>query len=106
MVKAIEWESLRKLIKLGTPKLRLVDVREKSEFAEGAIPTAINVPLNTVPTYLRSESKGTKLIFYCLSGVRCKTAADLAIGLGFEDVEYYPGSWKEYSSLPVEKKLN
>jgi rhodanese-related sulfurtransferase len=104
----IDWEGLKKILRQPPRNLKLVDVREPKEYAAGAIPTAVNVPLAYVPSFLNtlkgSSAKQTPLIFYCLSGVRASKAADLAAMNGFTEVMLYKGSYGEYSKLSEEDK--
>jgi rhodanese-related sulfurtransferase len=108
--KVIDWETLRKLLSRQSKNFKLIDVREPSEYTAGSIPSSINIPLSTVPSFLSSiatsttTSKSTPLVFYCFSGVRSGKAADLAVQQGFTDVMTYKGSYSEYSKLPEKDK--
>ena len=65
----------------------IIDVRTPGEYAYGHIPTAINVPLNTIDTisdYV--SSKDAKVIVYCQSGNRSKQAADQLLEIGYQKV--------------------
>jgi rhodanese-related sulfurtransferase len=74
----------------------IIDVREAEEFAKGAIPSSINMPLSTLmesfklPDGIFKErfgvNKPTKeqdLTFYCLKGLRSVTATDIARSNGY-----------------------
>ncbi|HTH17016.1 MAG TPA: rhodanese-like domain-containing protein [Magnetospirillum sp.] len=62
----------------------LIDVREPNEHAAEAIPGAVNLPLSTFdPAQLPPVPEGKKLVFHCRSGVRCGTAAERAMQLGY-----------------------
>lgn len=62
----------------------LVDVREVAEHTAEAIPGAINMPLSSFdPRRLPAVPEGKKLVFHCRSGVRCGTAAEQSILLGY-----------------------
>jgi rhodanese-related sulfurtransferase len=74
----------------------LIDVREKDEVAQGAIPSSVNIPLSVFVDALRSSPedfqrvhgfpkprKDQDMIFYCRSGKRSATAADSAKDNGF-----------------------
>ena len=59
----------------------LIDVREPQEWAQARISGAVLLPLSSfdpalVPA-LVGVPPGKKLVFHCLSGVRCGTAAEL-----------------------------
>jgi rhodanese-related sulfurtransferase len=87
----------------------LVDVREPSEFAAGAIPGAINLPLASAPDALslpadefedrfgfEKPDRSREVVFYCKAGVRSAAAARLALQEGFENVGEYRGSWMDW----------
>lgn len=62
----------------------LIDVREANEHAAEAIPGAVNLPLSTFdPAQLPAVPAGKRLVFHCRSGVRCGTAAERALALGY-----------------------
>ena len=72
------------MIKAGA---RIVDVRTADEFADGAYPGAINVPLATLQARLGElEPKGKPVVLYCASGARSAQAARLLKLAGFTDV--------------------
>ncbi|XP_018566235.1 heat shock protein 67B2-like [Anoplophora glabripennis] len=89
----------------------IIDVREPSEIQKtGKIGGSINIPLNELEKALKNinedEFKGKygkpkpiesfPLIFSCMLGGRAAKALALAEKLGFNDVRYYKGSWKEW----------
>ena len=91
------------------PNQILVDVREPGEFAAGAIPGAINLPLMSAPDALvlpedefedrfgfAKPPKDADLVFYCKAGVRSASAAQIAVQQGYTHVSEYPGSWNEW----------
>lgn len=62
----------------------MVDVREVGEYQAEAIPGAVNLPLSVFdPARLPPVPAGKRLVFHCRSGVRCGTAADRAVALGY-----------------------
>ena len=85
------------------------DVREPSEYADGYIPTAINIPVKSSPDamFLPEEEfedrfgfakppMDKELVFYCKAGVRSSAAAQLAKQVGYENVAEYKGSWMDW----------
>lgn len=100
-------------------------MREPSELAStGIIPGAVSVPLTSQPDalFLTPEEFETRfgyakpgivaaqvdagkeqlqppVIFYCRSGVRARTAAQLAVQAGYDPdrVGVYSGSWLDWS---------
>lgn len=74
----------------------LIDVREPDEVLQGSIPSAVNLPLSVISTALHlppaefKEKYGfekprqdQELTFYCRSGVRSASAADVAKRNGY-----------------------
>ena len=77
-------DRISSMIKAGA---RIVDVRTPDEFADGAYPGAINVPLATLQARLGElEPKGKPVVLYCASGARSAQAARLLKLAGFTDV--------------------
>ncbi len=55
---------------------KLIDVRSAEEFATGAVPGAIHVPLHLLPLKIFDHvGKDDVVICYCLSGARSDQAA-------------------------------
>jgi 3-mercaptopyruvate sulfurtransferase SseA len=84
-------------------------VREPAEFAAGAIPTAINLPVTSSPDALFLEPdefedrfgfemprKDAEVVFYCKAGIRCVGAAQIALHVGYKKVGEYSGSWMDW----------
>lgn len=79
----------------------LVDVRSFLEYSTGHIEGAINIPLNSITesddlTKLFPDKKAI-YVFYCHSGNRSKTASELLLRAGYENIfdlggiQDYPG---------------
>jgi rhodanese-related sulfurtransferase len=75
----------------------IIDVREKEEVMQGMIPGAVNLPLSVLsnalhlPRHSFFEKFGfekpkvdQEVVFYCRSGVRSATAADVAKRNGYD----------------------
>ena len=62
----------------------VVDVREVEEYNSGHIKNSINVPLGSLMTI--DLDKRAKIIVYCRSGNRSKTAKKLLEDFGYTDV--------------------
>lgn len=89
----------------------LVDVREKHELKHGVIPSAFNIPLGELDSALQLSDEeflyrysfpklllnrnNTKVIFYCLAGIRAETAAAIAMQHGIQAVNYR-GSFRDW----------
>ena len=82
----------------------VVDVRETSEFAEGRIPGAVNVPLRTLVDSVDSLPADAQVVIYCASGHRAAIANATLGVLGMDNVRAYPASYKGWTAaeLPIE----
>ncbi|MCS6828802.1 MAG: rhodanese-like domain-containing protein [Caldilinea sp.] len=75
----------------------LIDVREDSEVAQGAIPGALHIPLRTLIANLDQIPKDKPLVAYCASGYRSALATALLHILGYENVRAFTpgyGAWE------------
>jgi rhodanese-related sulfurtransferase len=76
----------------------VVDVRTPEEFANGHIPTAVNMPLNDLEKYLQQLSSSEKpILVYCRSGRRAWVAEQQMIKAGINNVFHLEGdmnSWQ------------
>lgn len=70
--------SVQDLADLG-PGVRIVDVREPDEWADGHIATAVHVPLGTVPDSVDAFD-GSPTYVICRSGGRSMRACELLSG--------------------------
>ena len=77
----------------------LVDVRSRGEHRRGAIPGAVNLPLDDLRERLHElgDTDGRHVVVYCEVGQRAHTAATLLSGLGVE-VSSLDGGWKTWSA--------
>jgi len=66
----------------------LIDVRTESEFNEGHLENAINIDYETLSLNISKvvEEKDKKIIVYCRSGQRSKTAKSILENLGYSNV--------------------
>lgn len=76
---------------------QLVDVRSDAEFAQGALPNAISVPLQNTQVANELLDKTKPIVLYCVSGTRTKMASLQLKNLGFEQI-YDLGSFRNYLS--------
>jgi phage shock protein E len=66
---------------------RVVDVRTPAEFADGAYPGAVNIPLAALPArMIELEPKDKPIVLYCASGARSGQGMRLLKQNGFVDV--------------------
>lgn len=70
----------------GSPTI--VDVRTAQEYADGHIPGAINIPVESIGSDKPAEltDADADLIVYCRTGVRSKQASDKLVELGYQHV--------------------
>ncbi|HTT29141.1 MAG TPA: MBL fold metallo-hydrolase [Solirubrobacteraceae bacterium] len=76
----------------------LVDVRAPSEWEQGRIDGAVNVPLSRLPERLESLSRDRRLVVHCASGYRSAIAAGLLERAGFADVTDLVGGLGAWAS--------
>jgi rhodanese-related sulfurtransferase len=85
--------------------VRLIDVREPSEFAAGRIPDAELVPLGTLRDAAASWDREKPIIVHCHAGRRGATARQTLTALGFKEVANLEGGFSAWTAagLPSEK---
>jgi rhodanese-related sulfurtransferase len=74
----------------------LLDVREPGEFAAGAIPGAVNVPLDDLRLGIEDLPRDRLIIAYCHAGQRGYIATRILAQLGF-NVRNLAGGYKTYT---------
>lgn len=75
----------------------LIDVRSVGEYEAGHLPKAKNIPLNELPDKLESIPKDKPVILVCWSGSRSRSATQMLIKEGYENVHNLKGGtmlWK------------
>jgi rhodanese-related sulfurtransferase len=91
------------LIKAAAGDYVLVDVRDEMEFAEGHIPTAVNMPAEKLAAMSENLSKEKKIIVYCNTGSRSYLGYKKLVGLAYPHIyQTLFAEWKE-AGLQVEK---
>lgn len=93
-------ETLKEMLDAGTTTL--VDVREASEFAEGRIPGAINIPLRTLGENLDQIPADQPVVLSCASGLRCSLATPALHIAGLTNVRTFTPSFKGWSAANME----
>lgn len=82
---------------------QVVDVRDASEFAEGRIPGAVNIPVAVFSSRSGELDKERHIVVYCNSGGRSYNAFRKLMQLGYHNFsQAIFFDWKE-AGLPVEK---
>ncbi len=87
------------------PGTQVIDVRSRSEFAGGALPGAVNVPLGDMAFDHTLDGLDPKLpvLVYCAGGFRSRKAVPILMARGFTNIQHlHRGfhSWK-LAGLPV-----
>lgn len=87
----VDSDALARLIREYPADFYLVDVRTPEEYAAGHIPTAINIPLDTIAATFPVEKKDARIIVYCRSGNRSGQAQKILFEQGYGDVYNFGG---------------
>lgn len=75
-----------------TPNAKLIDVREKDEYAAGHIPASINIPLSKIESAQGEITDlDTPLFVYCRSGNRSGQAVAWLKQVGYRKVKNIGG---------------
>lgn len=72
----------------------LLDVRTSEEFAQGALPGAMNLPWPRLKP-VKVMERVTPILLYCDSGAKSRKAAEVLLALGFTRV-YTMGAMAKY----------
>lgn len=85
----------------------LIDVREDNEWEAGHATTAIHIPRGTLPDRIGTAvpDKTSRIVLYCLGGVRSAAAAVTLQKMGYTNVFSLTGGFKNYllAELPAQK---
>ena len=97
MIKSINNINVENLIN-NTENLLILDVRLFSEFKEGKIKNAINIPLDELEYELDEieNFKENPVLVYCKSGVRSNLACFILEEAGFTDLYNLRGGILDY----------
>lgn len=82
--------------KLLADGAQLVDVRSSTEFSQGALPNAINLPLQAIMDAKNILNQDKVIILYCVTGTRSSTAKNHLVKMGFDNVNDL-GSFRNYN---------
>ena len=79
------------------PKLKVVDVRRETEFADGHVPGARNIPLETLtdPGTMAEFDDTDNIYIHCASGYRSIIACSLFKRQGIHNLHNITGGWDE-----------
>jgi rhodanese-related sulfurtransferase len=94
---------LKALIEGHNEPYILVDVRTPEEFAGGAIPSAINIPYDTITQNLPTGDKKALIVVYCRSGRRSGIAKESLTKLGYTNIIDFGGINRWTGELVTQK---
>lgn len=94
-MKPIYW---RELAAMKPGEVALIDVRTPMEFEAGALPGAINIPLDSMRDRLADIPADKPVVLYCGVGLRGYLASNILRGSRFEDVRNLVGGIKTFRS--------
>ena len=100
----------RELKEADLNRVTLVDVRTADEFELGAIPGAVNLPLDELREHLDEIPRDKPVWLYCGIGLRGYLASNILKDNGFGEVRNLVGGLKTYkaattpASLPAKRK--
>jgi len=80
------------------PDLQVVDVRGAGEFASGALPGAVNLPLPQLRSLLTRLDPARPVLVNCAGGYRSIAAASMLRANGFTDVSDLLGGWTAWQA--------
>ena len=85
-------------------KLVVVDVRRETEFADGHVKDAVNIPVNnlTDPASMAHIEDDQNLYIHCASGYRSIIAASMLKKQGIHNLYNVLGGW---NNIKLEKKI-
>jgi glyoxylase-like metal-dependent hydrolase (beta-lactamase superfamily II)/rhodanese-related sulfurtransferase len=91
------------------PNLTVVDVRKPTEFADGHVTNAVNLPLSDMTDvgHLANFEEEQNLYLHCQGGYRSVIAASLLKRQGFHNLRNVLGGWnkiKEQKNIKTEKE--
>jgi len=87
-------------------KTLLLDVREPSEYEEGHIPNAVNIPLGQIRSRLNELPKDKEIIVNCQVGLRSYIGVRMLMQNGFDKVRNLSGGYKTYRAVEDDMKQN
>lgn len=86
----------RDLVGMQPGEVFLLDARTQHEFMLGAIPGAINIPVDELRDRLHEIPTDKPVIVYCAIGLRGNLAGRILMQHGFKDVRNLSGGYKTY----------
>jgi len=83
------------------PKIKVVDVRRETEFADGHVPAARNIPLETLtdPGTMAEFDDTDNIYIHCAGGYRSTIASSLFKRQGIHNLHHIAGGWDAIKKL-------
>jgi len=97
--------SWRDIAALDLATSMLIDVRTHDEFQLGAIPGAVNIPVDEIRTRTAEIPKNKKIVIYCGVGLRGYVASRILMQSGYREVFNLSGGYKTYE-FAIQKQSN
>lgn len=93
--KVISAEGLKNVIESEDSRFVIVDVRPKSAYDMGHIPTAVNIPSGLVSDVENPPPTDKYIILYCFGGLTSPAAGEKMIANGYKHILVWGGinSW-------------
>ncbi len=91
LVKSTSWDRLEKIDKA---ELFILDVRTPAEFATGAVPGAVNIPLAEIRDRINEVPRDKKVLLYCKVGHMAYNAARVLEANGITDYMNLSGGYE------------
>jgi rhodanese-related sulfurtransferase len=80
----------------------VIDVRQPSEYEEGHIPGAVNIPLRELAANVDRIPTDTQVFVYCKSGYRAGIAVSSLRMMGYDNALSFSGSWNAWTGAGEE----
>ena len=90
--KLVTFEQARQMVE--NKEIILVDVRTQNEYDLMHVKNAINIPVNEIEQKIFQIEQDKKIMVYCSTGARSKTAIQILNNLGYNNIYIW-----EYASL-------
>jgi rhodanese-related sulfurtransferase len=94
--KSLSAGELRDLLREKDGAIVVIDVREDQEWAGGHIAGAVHAPLSRFAEAMAKIPTGKKVVFYCQSGMRSRSAIGAARKMGYEPHGHLAGGLPDW----------
>jgi rhodanese-related sulfurtransferase len=90
---------------IANREVRVIDVREPGEYAEGHLPGVKLIPLNTLMAQPHKYLTEDNVLFVCQMGSRSAVACEMAAAVGLEHIYNLEGGTSAWTKagLPIDK---